>query len=71
MSLERERALPKQWRAHNELAKAQQRVSHNVDEHNCYTCELCRALESCLAELDRITGAGFDGSSGSTPLGSI
>lgn len=67
--LDAERAVTRQWRAHNELAQAQQRQAHSVDECNCFTCTLCRGLESALAELDRVTGAGFDGSSAGTPLG--
>lgn len=75
MSLEAERAVTAQWRTlnmpSNESARQSFRVAkaHNVDECGCFTCSLCRSTESCLAEIDRLTGAGFEDSHGGTPLG--
>lgn len=75
--MDRERAVAQQWRQlhepKNEVGRGQFRIKapHNVDECGCFTCTLCRATESALAELDRITGAGFEGSDTNTPLGSV
>ena len=75
MSLDAERAVAAQWRTlnlpSNESARQPFRIAkaHPVDECGCFTCTLCRSTESLLAELDRVTGAGFDESHGGTPLG--
>jgi hypothetical protein len=58
MRFENERHVCRIWRV-----KAPH-LSHVVDTCACYTCVLCRGLESLILEVDRLTGAEGVGSGG-------
>ena len=65
MTLERERAMCQQWRQQQvDYAAAGARNVHPVDSCRCWVCVLCRALETTLVEVDRLTGPESVGSGG-------
>jgi len=70
--IEYERALCQRWRSQQVpitvAAGTADQPPHQVDTCRCWVCVMCRALESALVEIDRLTGAEGVGSGG-VPLG--
>ena len=63
--LDRERHLCQAWRQQQvDYAGAGAPNVHAVDTCTCWACTLCRALESTVLELDRLTGPDGVGSGG-------